>query len=124
MARKPAFEANGVAHLYELRQKAGDMTPPVDPAFQEKYPNLFSMLACNRIAEDKAIEPVALRINVSAGDWAISLSCGALNAFGGILASTVELGLAEVEQKLAAGRFPWTFNQKREPKIRTLKEKK
>jgi hypothetical protein len=117
-------ELNGVARVYKLRQLAQLGTPPSDPEFQATYPALFSLLCDNRPDKDLFCQMPRLSLQVNGGDWVLSLSIAGLNSYGEVSAGTMALVLAEANQRLASGTFPWRFNTMRDPKTKEIRKSK
>jgi len=124
MSKSDARQLNGVSQLYKARQLAGRCIAPNDKAFEQLYPNLFSLLGDNRVDVDKVCDPVRLTFQNNAGDWLVSLSCSSLQTFGSVTSSTFQGALDEVEKRLDSNTFPFQVTTKRKPKIRDLEKPK
>lgn len=124
MPRKASEELNGVAKLYHCRQLAEKGIAPSDPTFEADYPNLFSLLTNNKVGPDEVIDPPALRVTNSSGDWSASISVTGLQMFGEMLFHTFGEVLPGVERALADGSFPWKCNLKKRAKPRKLELQK
>jgi hypothetical protein len=124
VAKDKVSELNGVAKLYEARQLAEKGIAPSDPEFRDRWPNLFSILTCCKVTEDRVIDPPSLRLSNSSGDWCVSLAVGGIQAYGEVMVKTFAEAFDAVERALVGGMPFWKHNLRKPTKDRPLKKQK